>query len=110
MRYSLLPFELVKFWFIDAPLGLLAYFGSVNTSFARLFSISLMLRTFFRPIKNEYRQGLIGFSIGMGMFIKIVLLLVSLFIFIILICLEFLFITLFILLPILSFLPFFVSL
>ena len=102
MQYPLLPLELAWFWFIDAPLGLLSYFSSVNSSFFRLFSFNLLLRTFFKPIKNEYREGLVGFSIGMGIFTKSVLLLVGLLLFALLVVLEFLFITGFILLPVLS--------
>lgn len=29
-----------------------------------------MIKTFFKPYKNEYRKGLVGFQRGMGMFIK----------------------------------------
>jgi len=29
-----------------------------------------MFKTFFKPWKNEYREGLVGFSIVMGMIIK----------------------------------------
>lgn len=68
--YLLLPFDFLKFWFIEVPKELTLYFFSLNGAFMELFSLPLMLRTFFRPIKNEYRQGLVGFSIAMGMFVK----------------------------------------
>ncbi|MDE2026384.1 MAG: hypothetical protein KGJ07_07865, partial [Patescibacteria group bacterium] len=33
-------------------------------------SLRVLLVTFFKPWKNEYREGLVGFSIAMGMMIK----------------------------------------
>lgn len=68
--YLSLPLLFVEFWFIKAPLALAAYFGSLNASFNQLFSLTLLLKTYFQPWKNEYRKGLVGFSRGMGMFIK----------------------------------------
>lgn len=60
----------VKFWFLESPLALLKFFASLNSSFFHLFSLPLFLKTYFKPLKNEYRQGLVGFSIAIGMFIK----------------------------------------
>jgi len=65
-----LPLTILKFWFLEAPIGLINYFGSLNKAFLHLFSLPLLARTYFKPWKNEYRKGLVGFSIGMGMFIK----------------------------------------
>ena len=110
MQYSLFPIEWLKFWYINAPLGMLSYFSSLNVSFMRMFSISLLLRTYFQPIKNEYRQGLVGFSIGMGIFVKTLLLLASMLLFLVLLCLEFLFICFFVLMPVLSVFLLFVKL
>ena len=70
MFYSTLPLTFLRFWFLEAPLGLLGFFGSLNSAFIQLFSLPLLIRTYFLPWKNEYRKGLVGFSIGMGMFIK----------------------------------------
>lgn len=56
------------------------FFGSLNRAFLHLFSLPLLVRTFFRPWKNEYREGLVGFSIGMGMFIKTFVIAADLFI------------------------------
>ena len=67
----------LSFWFIKAPIGLIAYFSSLNKAFLELFSLGLLVRTFFKPWKNEYRKGLIGFSIGMGMAIKSMVILVD---------------------------------
>lgn len=110
MNYPLLPLVWLKFWYIDAPLGLLAYCSSLNASFLRLFSFNLLLKTFFQPIKNEYRQGLVGFSIGMGIFVKSVLIFIALLLLILLFMVEFLFIFFFIMLPIFSVVLFFLNL
>ena len=75
--YLQLPLEFLYFWFIQAPKGLLAYFESLNASFLQLFSLPLLVKTYFKPWKNEYREGLVGFSIAMGMFIKTFVILVD---------------------------------
>lgn len=36
----------------------------------QLLSLPVLVKTYFKPWKNEYRSGLVGFSVGMGMFIK----------------------------------------
>lgn len=68
--YLFLPFAIVKFWYIESPVTLFNYFRSVNHSFFQLFSLPLLLKTYFQPLKNEYREGLVGFSRAMGMIIK----------------------------------------
>ncbi|MBI3984404.1 MAG: hypothetical protein HY344_00465 [Candidatus Levybacteria bacterium] len=73
-----LPFDLVKFWYVEAPLSLISFFGIVNKQFLTLFSLPLMLKTFFRPWKNEYREGLVGFSIFMGIAFKTLFILIDL--------------------------------
>src|SRR5260221_456328 len=70
MNYMILPMMFLKFWFIESPLAMIKFFASLNSSFFQLFSLPLLLRTFFQPLKNEYRQGLVGFSRAMGMFVK----------------------------------------
>jgi hypothetical protein len=78
----------LKFWFFDAPLSILKFFGSLNHTFFQLFSLPLFLRTFFKPIKNEYRQGLVGFSIAMGMVVKSAFIVADIFILILLMVFE----------------------
>ncbi len=75
--YLFLPIDFLKFWYREAPEEIIRYFLSFNTAFLQLFSLPLLLRTFFQPLKNEYRQGLIWFSIGMGIGIKTLLILIS---------------------------------
>src|SRR5260370_225767 len=68
-NYLLLPIIFLKFWYFDAPRSLIGFFASLNHAFFELFSLPLFLRTYFKPLKNEYRQGLVGFSIAMGLVI-----------------------------------------
>lgn len=73
----LLPVAFLKFWYYESPKELLGFFGSVNSAFFQLFSLPLFLKTFFKPIKNEYREGLVGFSIALGVSIKSILIIVD---------------------------------
>ncbi len=86
--YLFLPFYFLAFWFGEAPIRLLKYFHEVNKAFFQFFSVSLLLRTFFQPIKNEYRKGLVGFSIGMGIVVKSAVILTSLILFVPIFLLE----------------------
>jgi hypothetical protein len=70
VKYLFLPVMFLKFWFFESPLALLRFFASLNSAFFHLFSLPLFLKTYFKPVKNEYRQGLVGFSIAIGMFVK----------------------------------------
>ncbi len=68
--YLSIPLIILKFWYFEAPRGILGYFGSLNKAFFDFFSLPLFLKTYFKPLKNEYRQGLVGFSRAMGIIIK----------------------------------------
>lgn len=50
-------------------------------AFMQLFSLPLFLQTYTKPLKNEYRQGLVGFSRTMGIAIKTVLIIVDVILF-----------------------------
>lgn len=100
--YLFLPVALVRFWYIEAPVGLLTYFSSLNKAFLRLFSLPLFIRTFFKPLKNEYREGLVGFSKVMGILVKSVLILIDLALFALLLAFEVGFLLYFLLLPFIS--------
>lgn len=79
--YGFLPIHILLFWYKDAPIALFGFFSSVNTAFFQLFSLPLLLKTFFKPLKNEYREGLVKFSIAMGIVVKSVLIFIDLIIF-----------------------------
>lgn len=109
MRYFPLTivFVFFRFWFYEAPKEQLSYFASVNHAFLQLFSLSLLIKTFFKPVKNEYRDGLVGFSIGMGMFLKSIFIPITLFFFFILLGFELLFMLAFFSSPVVAVLLFF---
>lgn len=88
LEYITLPILFLKFWFFEAPLELIAFFASLNKAFLELFSLPLLVKTFFHPWKNEYRKGLVVFSIGIGMCIKSVMILVDLLLFALLLFIE----------------------
>jgi hypothetical protein len=88
MNYALLPIAFLKFWLFESPLALIRFFMSLNGSFMQLFSLPLLMRTFFQPLKNEYRQGLVGFSRAMGMVIKTFLIVADLFMLFLLLLFE----------------------
>src|SRR5579859_3658875 len=97
-----LPISFLQFWYIESPMGLIRYFESINRAFFQLFSLTLFLKTFFKPIKNEYRQGLVRFSIFMGIAIKTVLILVDLVLLMFLLTVEFAVLFIFLTFPILT--------
>ncbi len=104
------PFIFLKFWYLEAPLNILRFFASLNKAFLEVFSLTLMIKTFFKPWKNEYRQGLVGFSIFMGIAIKSLFIFADLFLFICLIVLEIKFFFVFLMLPIIAFVIPFINL
>ncbi len=100
--YFFLPFYFLSFWFGEAPVSIIRYFLEVNRAFFRFFSVSLLLRTFFQPIKSEYRPGLVGFSIGMGIVLKTVVIVASLILFIPILLLEILLLGGFLIFPLVT--------
>src|SRR5665811_1724022 len=101
--YLSLPFILLRFWFLESPILLISFFISLNKAVMDIISLPLLLKTYFRPWKNEYREGLVGFSIGMGMFIKTFVILADLLVMTFFLFLEISFIVLFLVFPIIIF-------
>lgn len=110
MNLILLPLYILKFWYLEAPIALLKYFFHLNKAFFHLFSLPLMLRTFFRPWKNEYREGLVRFSIFMGIVFKTFFIIADLFIFAFLILFEIILYVAFLAWPVVTFYMLFVKL
>lgn len=92
----ILPLVFLQFWFYDLPKEVAHYFLSVNKVYFHLFSVKMLLQTFFKPIKNEYREGLVHFSIGLGIFVKTCVLLVAFILFLPLLFVEILLLTFFV--------------
>ena len=78
----------LKFWFIESPVALLKFFASFNDAFFQLFSLPLLLRTYFKPLKNEYRPGLVGFSRAMGIVVKTFFIIADLAILVVILAIE----------------------
>ena len=100
MFYLSLPLIFLRFWFVESPKNLLAFFVSLNNAFLQLFSLPLLIQTYFKPWKNEYRKGLIGFSIAMGMFVKTFVIIADVFLLFGLLIFELIFMVSFVVWPI----------
>lgn len=87
---------------MEAPVGLMEYFASLNTAAMKFLSLRILLFTFFKPWKNEYREGLVGFSIAMGMIVKSMFIFFDLLVLLVLLVGETVAIALFISWPILT--------
>ncbi len=64
------PFNFIFWWFLESPkiVFKILYFFLATT--IHLFGYKSLFKTFFKPWKNEYREGLVGFSLIMGMATK----------------------------------------
>lgn len=102
MNYLILPLTFLKFWYIDSPREIFGFFASINAAFFKLFSLPLLIKTFFKPLKNEYRQGLVRFSRVMGVMIKSVLIFVDVLILVLLLSVEIAILSGFLAFPILT--------
>src|SRR5438067_1736140 len=99
-NFLFLIFQYFSFWFVEAPKGMIDFFFSFNSALLKLFSLQILLRTFFKPWKNEYREGLVGFSIFMGMVIKGIIIFFDFLLFIICVAFEIVLLFLFICWPV----------
>ena len=100
--YLFLPFGFLRFWYFECLFEIIGYFSSLNKAFFQMFALPLFLRTFFKPLKNEYRQGLVGFSRAMGMAIKTFFIFADLIILIPLLVIEILVVVLFLAFPVMT--------
>ncbi len=69
-----LPVQFLHWWFIEATFNLLSIMRYSLSATFQILGIKSIFKTFFKPWKNEYREGLVRFSVFMGMFIKLMLL------------------------------------
>lgn len=100
--FLLLILQFFRFWFIEAPKGMIDYFFSFNSTAMKFLSLGVLARSFFRPWKNEYREGLIGFAIFMGVIIKSLIIFFDLILLLIFIILELLLIFIFVSFPVIT--------
>ncbi|HVT00911.1 MAG TPA: hypothetical protein VHE53_01590 [Patescibacteria group bacterium] len=78
MGLLLYPIYIFIFWYQTVCIGVFRKTLEIFSYVATLLSVPLLLRTFFKPLKNEYRDGLVLFSVIMGIIIKTILLSISL--------------------------------
>ena len=95
-----LPFEFVHWWFIESTFNLLKILHYILNAASNLLGVKFIFKTFFKPWKNEYREGLAHFALFMGIFIKSMLLVVYTIFFAMLSLFEFAVLVLWILFPI----------
>ena len=65
-----LPIEFILWWYLQAPINLLKILRWIFLAFVHLLSLKSLFTTFFKPWKNEYREGLVRTAIFIGAFIK----------------------------------------
>lgn len=88
MEFVLYPFLVISFWYYDGFKSVCHFIMEINRYCLELLSLPLLFKTFFHPIKNEYRGDLVGFSIAMGVVIKTILICFSLCAFVLLLLVE----------------------
>jgi len=93
---------------MEAPVGMLRFFRYLNLYMISALSIRLLIKTFFKPLKNEYRIGLVWFSIMMGVGFKSVLIITSFIMLILVFAFEIVFLFAFLAFPFIPFYLFFV--
>lgn len=94
-----LPVQFIRWWFFEATFSLLKIMLFLLSGVFHLLGIASIFKTFFKPWKNEYREGLVRFAIFMGMFLKIMILIIGVLFLFGFIILEFLFLFAWVLFP-----------
>lgn len=67
---ALLPVNFILWWFTDNIRLIYKILSFIFLTIVHLFGYKSLFKTFFKPWKNEYREGLVGFSRLIGIFIK----------------------------------------
>lgn len=82
------PFDFLVWWFWEAPITLIKILRFIFAAIAHLLSFQSLFSTFFKPWKNEYREGLVRTAIFIGAFIKLFLILFDSLLFVVLLSFE----------------------
>ncbi|MDP2671269.1 MAG: hypothetical protein Q8P13_02290 [bacterium] len=83
-----LPIDFVVWWFLEATVELIQILIYIFRAFLQLLSIDSIFKTFFKPWKNEYREGLTRFATFFGVGLKSLLLVFDAFFLVGLIAIE----------------------
>ena len=83
-----LPIEFFRWWYLEAPITLFKILRWVFAAFAHLFSLKELFTTFFKPWKNEYREGLVRTAIFIGAFMKSLIIIFDIFLLTIIFAIE----------------------
>lgn len=75
-----LPAMIVAFWLIEGPTKIATLMWIIIRSTANILSVPILIKTFFRPWKGEYRKGYVAIARGIGIIIRLFTLLIGLFI------------------------------
>jgi len=78
MGILLYPYFLVVFWYRDFLPSTISKSFQILIYSSELLSLPLLVKTFFKPLKNEYRDGLVGISLAMGIFLKALIIMADL--------------------------------
>ena len=73
-----LPFLFLQWWFLEAPVKLLLFLVRYFFHLAQVFSLPILLKTFFVPWKNETQEGYVAIARGVGMAVKTMVILADL--------------------------------
>lgn len=68
------PYFLLVFWYKDLLFASLKFSQNFLLYWLYLVSVPILVKTFFKPLKNEYREGLVVFSVAFGIVVKLLLL------------------------------------
>lgn len=94
-----LPINFLYWWFVGATFNLLQILHYFLRASIQILGINSIFKTFFKPWKNEYREGLVRFARFMGMFFKSLFLLADLIFLALLVLVEFAIFAAWILIP-----------
>ncbi|OGY23117.1 MAG: hypothetical protein A2Y57_03215 [Candidatus Woykebacteria bacterium RBG_13_40_7b] len=65
-----LPLLFLYWWYIEASVNILKYFNLALGAIAHIISIEIILKTFFKPWRSEFREGFVGVAILVGVMVR----------------------------------------
>lgn len=59
------------FWFVETPIKLFKNLLKLILALEHFLSLTLMIKTFFRPWRNERRKGYIAYAVGIAVVVRL---------------------------------------